>query len=182
MALPRLIALCGNPKSGKSTAQSLLANMFNYMPVDDGKPLREIAQKYLGLTYNQVYTQDGKLETVRLNGRDWTCREVLGEIGNAFEEKFGGDIIPIMSFNLMEPGQRYVLGSVRREQGLYWARKGAMVIEMINPDAAPSPYEFDRYSTEPVYCQIINDGLSRGLSALEATRDLREKLKAVISR
>src|SRR5687768_10641087 len=96
---PRFIALCGNPLSGKSTAQRLLHNSLGYVPVDDGRPLRDIAVDYLGLTEAQVTTQAGKLETVSLNGRDWIVRDILGEIGNAFEEKFGGDVIPLMALN-----------------------------------------------------------------------------------
>lgn len=160
--LPQFIALCGNPTSGKSTAAECLQALEGYHLVDDGKPLREIAKSYFGLTHDQVYTQAGKLEEVELNGRTWTVREILGEIGNAFEEKFGGDIIPMMSHHSLPAGQLSVFGSVRREQTVYWRKHGALVIEIINPTAGPSPYEFDRYNAEPCHLRIVNDPRRNG--------------------
>lgn len=180
MATPRLIALCGNPTSGKSTAAKLIGLNYGHQLVDDGLPLRQIGMSYLGLSEHQVFTQGGKLETVELNGRDWTVREILGEIGNAFEEKFGGDIIPIMSEQLLDPAGLYTFGSVRREQGLFWRNRGALVLEIVNPTALPSPYEFDRYNRDYVHARILNDGLARGLSPEEASEDLAWKLIAEI--
>ncbi|QIG69056.1 hypothetical protein EVB77_022 [Rhizobium phage RHph_N1_10] len=177
---PKLIALCGNPTSGKSTASEVISELYGHTLADDGLPLRKIAMDYLGLTPEQVFTQEGKLEYVTINGRRWQVREILGEIGNAFEEKFGGDIIPIMSHNAQPKEQFSVFGSVRREQGRYWKEQGALVLEIINPLAGPSQYEFDTYNPEYADHQIQNDGLARGLSSEEARRDLTEKLVAVI--
>lgn len=177
---PRIIALCGNPTCGKSTAAEIISSVFGHTIADDGLPLRKIAMDYMGLTPDQVFTQEGKLEKVMLNGREWTVREILGEIGNAFEEKFGGDIIPIMSHHARPKDEMSVFGSVRREQGLYWRNVGALVLEIVNPLAGPSRYEFDTYN--PAYChaQIMNDGLARGLSKKDALQDLQDKLITAI--
>lgn len=180
MTLPKIIALCGNPKSGKSTAAELLSEIYGYEIVDDGLPLREIGMNYLGLTPDQVFTQEGKLESVEINGRTWEVREILGEIGNAFEEKFGGDVIPLMSMNRMIADKKYVLGSVRRDQGHFWAKQGAMVIEIENPDAPISKYEFDRYSKTAVQKTVLNDGLSKGMSEDDALLRFAGQLSEVI--
>ncbi|MBD9511609.1 hypothetical protein IB265_33175 [Ensifer sp. ENS10] len=182
MTIPKLIALCGHPTSGKSTAADIINEVYGHELADDGLPLRKMAMDYLGLTPNQVFTQEGKLETVTINGRDWQVREILGEIGNAFEEKFGGDIIPIMSHNARPKGSYSVFGSVRREQGLYWRNQGALVLEIVNPLAGPSKYEFDTFNNAYCHAQILNDGLSRGLEPAAARQDLLEKLVAVIGR
>lgn len=179
-AVPKIIALCGNPTSGKSTAAEIIQEVYGHVAADDGRPLRMIAINYMGLTHEQVFTQAGKLEKVMLNGRAWTVREILGEIGNAFEEKFGGDIIPIMSHNAQPKDAFLTFGSVRREQGRYWKEQGALVLEIKNPLAGPSPFEFDRYNPEYADHIIFNDGLARGLSKDEARADLMEKLIAVI--
>lgn len=155
--MSRLIALCGNPGSGKSEAAKILTEEFGYAISDDGLPLREIAMDHLGLTYEQCFTQEGKLQKITLNDREWTCRQVLGEIGNAFEEKFGADIIPLMSYMGQNSSQKYVMASVRREQGRFWASKGALVIEISNYFADQSPYEFDRFNRAHVHRTIIND-------------------------
>ena len=181
-SIPKIIGLCGHPTSGKTTAAEIINEIYGHEIADDGRPLRMIAINYFGLTPEQVFTQEGKLEKVQLNGREWTVREILGEIGNAFEEKFGGDIIPIMSYNALPKGTYATFGSVRREQGKYWRDRGALVLEIVNPDVGPSPYEFDRYNPEYAHHQILNDGLHRGLSKNEARRDLMDKLVAVIGR
>lgn len=43
--LPRYIALCGHPRSGKSEVQKILKDHYNVTPVDDGAILRETAMK-----------------------------------------------------------------------------------------------------------------------------------------
>ncbi|TDW20431.1 hypothetical protein EV128_12561 [Rhizobium azibense] len=177
---PKLIALCGNPTSGKSTAANIINDLYGHKLADDGLALRKIAMDYLGLTAEQVFTQEGKLEYVMINGRRWQVREILGEIGNAFEEKFGGDIIPIMAHNAQPEGQFSVFGSVRREQGRYWKEQGALVLEIINPLAGPSQYEFDTYNPAYADHQIQNDGLARGLSPEEARLDLMDKIIAIV--
>lgn len=173
---PRFIAICGNPTAGKSTAQTILHNTLGYVPVDDGRPLRVIAKNWLGLTERQITTQEGKAETVRINGKDWVVRDVLGEIGNAFEEKFGGDIIPLMvmhhygmAVEISKTG--YSFGSVRRQQGHFYRRHGGMVIEIQRPGAGPSQYEFDRFDPAAVDAVVVNDG---------SLQQLEERLHAAI--
>lgn len=180
--IPRLIALCGNPGCGKSTAAELINSMFNHQLHDDGLPLRQIAMSYMGLSEHQVFTQEGKLEQVMLNGRPWTAREILGEIGNAFEEKFGGDIIPIMSHATQRADQPYVMSSVRRDQTLYWQKAGALVIEIETPGVGPSPYEFDCYNRDGVDVTVINDALSIGLEGDAALMHFAAALEKAICR
>lgn len=187
MSRPRIIALCGNPGAGKSTAQNILHAAYGYQPVDDGLGIRQIAVEQMGLTWDQVTTQAGKREKVMLNDREWVVRDVLGELGNALEEKFGPDIIPLMAYraNNIElvptrnPPQRYSFGSVRREQGWFHKKHGGLVIEIRNPQAPVSPYAFDAYNPMAVDGHVDNDGLSRGLSAEDALKDLSAKLTAL---
>lgn len=182
MSFPQLIGLCGNPLSGKSTAAEIISSIYGHKLADDGLPLRKMAMDYLGLTFDQVFTQAGKLEKVMINGREWVVREILGEIGNAFEDKFGGEVIPMMSHNAQPKGTSAVFGSVRREQGRYWREHGALVLEIVNPLAGPSPYAFDLYNPAYAHYQIQNDGLARGMSPRAAKADLAEKLtKAIVA-
>jgi hypothetical protein len=174
--LPRLIALCGNPLAGKTTAAELLQDVLGYTIADDGLPLRRMAMDYLGLTEDQVFTQSGKLEMVELNGKMWQVRDILGEIGNAFEEKFGGAIIPMMTHRTLDPGKRYVMASVRRDQGLYWAAQGALVVEIVNPLAGPSPFEFDQFNRAPIQKTILNDGQACGAPDAFARMLLKDRL------
>jgi len=179
--LPRLIALCGKPGSGKTTAAEILRDKLGYTIADDGLPLRQMAMQHLGLTEHQVFTQEGKLETVNLVGQDHTVRSILGEIGNAFEEKFGGDVIPYMTHRSLDPTKTYVMGSVRRIQGHYWGAQGALVIEIDRPDVDPSPYNFDHYDPAAVHVVVLNDGPARGLHHAESILRLKEQLWEAIN-
>ena len=165
MNLPPIIALCGWPKAGKTTVQKILADLYDVVPLDDGLPLREIAVQYLGLTHDQVTTQIGKAATVGINGTPWIARDVLGELGNALEEKFGGDVIPLMAvnrFGLDNPAgpnrhQPVSFASVRRQQGWFWRKRGALVIEVVRPGTEMGA-EFNRYDPDAAHCVIVNDG------------------------
>jgi len=161
--LPPFIALCGNPGAGKSEAQKILHNALGYVPVDDGRPLRNIARDYLGLTEAQVTTQEGKAETVTINGQEWVVRDVLGEIGNAFEEKFGGDVIPLMAMHASGmtrslSKERFSFGSVRRKQGWFYRARGGVVIEIRRAGTGPLEYAFDRFDRSAVDIVVQNDG------------------------
>lgn len=155
---PKLIALCGKPGAGKTTVANIIAEEFGYVIADDGLPLRQIAMQYLGLTHHQCFTQEGKLEMTVLNNRPWQVRGILGEIGNAFEEKFGGEIIPMMTHATLNPMGCYVMCSVRRDQGFYWVRHGGVCIEIDNPNVAPSLFEFDIYNEAAITHVIHNEG------------------------
>lgn len=171
MNLPPIIALCGWPKTGKSTVQKILADLYDVVPLDDGLPLREIAVQYLGLTHDQVTTQEGKAETIMINGAPWIARDVLGQLGNAMEEKYGGDVIPLMAvnrFGLDNPAgpnrhQSVSFASVRRQQGWFWRKRGALVIEIRRPGTTMGA-EFNRYDAEAAHCAVINDGSLDDLS------------------
>lgn len=172
VVLPRFIALCGHPTSGKSTAQTILQEKFDYEPIDDGFPLREFAVNNLGLSWDDVKTQEGKLRRTEILGRDWQNREILGEFGNKLEEMFGENIMPFMSMARTVPGVNYSFGSVRRDQGKFVQANGGIVIEIVNPLATPSKFEFDSYDASIVNYQVINDGQARGMSLKDSMEDL----------
>ena len=171
MTLPRFIAICGAPGSGKTETQKILARNHGYQPVDDGLALREIAVKYLGATWEQVSTPEGKKEIILINGQKWEVRDALGRLGEVLEQVFGGDVICEMALrasniSLADPVVdllRYSFGSVRREQGHFYRRHGGIVIE-IDRSGAEQRFEFDRYDPAAVQYTILNDA---GLGLLE---------------
>jgi hypothetical protein len=178
---PRFVALCGNPKSGKSLAQEILQETFGYIPVDDGFPMREFAVNNLGLTWDDVRTQEGKARYTNILGRDWQHREILGILGNHFEDMFGADIMPLMAVNRCDPDKLYSFGSVRREQGKFYKDRGGIVIEIVNPDAKPSSYEFDRYNPDICDSRIYNDYLHIGEEPAKARELFKRDLITTIN-
>jgi hypothetical protein len=184
MALPRFIALCGQPKSGKSLVQEVLAKKCGARPIDSGLPLREIGMKYFGLTRHQVFTQEGKLEFVEILGRKWQVREFLGELGNRLESMHGNWVLPFMvTRTLPASNGPFCDASCRRNQGDFYKSLGsAVIIGIRRRDVPDSPYEFDTFKTECVDHWIENDALANGLSHAEALADLEAKVDAVIER
>lgn len=181
--LPPFIALCGNPGCGKTTAAEILCEAFECEIIDTGGPLREIAMAYLGLTRQQVYTQEGKASFVEINGKDWQVRKILGDLGKKLEDLFGEEIMPFMSHQGALKVHKddaalptFVDPSCRKVQGHYWKRQGGLVIGINNPLAHPSIYEFDAFDETAVDFWIENDGLAAGLPAHLALRDLEGKL------
>lgn len=186
-ALPRLLALCGRPGSGKSTAARLLVEEYGYTLADDGLPLRQIAMNQFGLTEHQVFTQAGKLEEIEIVGVKMTARKFLGDLGLALENQFGEDIIPLMTHRSLDSAKRYVMGSVRRNQGRYWRSHGAVTLEVVNPGVEPSPYLFDWFNPDFVDVQVRNPfnesqdpivAQHRLLEALAETLSVAEKVAA----
>lgn len=179
-ALPRYVALCGNPKAGKSLVMEIMAVNYGTQAVDDGRPLREIAKQYLGLTHDQVYTQEGKASHVEILGKHWQVREILGELGNLFEFLFGEHILPFMVTQTLEGPGPFVFGSVRKTQGRFYKQAGGIIIGIENPLAGPSPYAFDKFDESAVDYWIINDAQARGLDDIEGKLDLAAKIHNVV--
>lgn len=158
MKLPHIIAICGHPGSGKSEVQKFLREEYGVVPVDDAEPLRQFAIDNLGMTFEDVTTQDGKGRITRILDTDWVNRTALGMLGAALEELFGNDIMPWMATRDLDPAKSYSFGSVRMRQGHFYRRKGGMVLEVIRPGVQPSPKHFDQYDERAVTHVVLNSG------------------------
>lgn len=152
-----LIALCGYPNSGKSTVQTILTEEYGVIPIDDGRALRDIAKITLGLTEDDVTTQEGKTKTVTVLGREMSVRDYLGRIGSALETEFGDWIVPEIHARACDPNKHYSFGSVRRDQGHFYRAQGGLVVE-IRRDGAKPLVPADLYDPAPIRYTIFNNG------------------------
>lgn len=189
--LPRYIAFCGVPKSGKSLAQEILLDAYQVKPVDDGAILREFAMQNLGATHDQVHTQEGKaslaywpngdpMVDVR-DGAHMTWRRVLGLLGNQYEAMFGKYVMPMTACaRIAKENGSFSFGSVRRDQGAYYQRNGGIIVEIRNPLAMPTGNEFDEYDASICDHVIENDALARGLDPAVARVDFEEKIHQLV--
>ncbi|WP_029029852.1 hypothetical protein [Salinarimonas rosea] len=181
--LPRFIALCGNPGSGKSLVAEILQTRYGVQPVDDGWPVRDFAIRHLGMTETQVTTQDGKRETVQIAGAEWQVRKALGEAANALERTFGAHAMPWMAVLRCERSGRegpFSFASVRRDQGRFYKARGGVVVEIANPLAKPTGHEFDEYDRTCVDYTIENDALAHGCDPAIARADLEMKVDELV--
>lgn len=158
MKIPHLIALCGHPGSGKTEVQNILHEAYGVQQVDDGAPVRDFAMRHLGLHWNDVHTQEGKMRSTMVSGGEWQNRQILGELANRLEEMFGSDIMPYMATRKLNEYGCYSFGSVRREQGWYYKAQGGVVLGVRRPGVLPSGNEFDLFDEEAIDFWIENDG------------------------
>lgn len=156
--MSNIIALCGNPTAGKSEVQRILAEKYRYNPIDDGMVLRRFCVENLGLSWDDVMSQEGKKRSTEILGRVWVNRELLGEFGKALETMFGHNIMPYLAYRTIKPGARSCFGSVRREQGHFHKSRGALVVGVRRPDVGPSPYDFDQFDHSAVDVWLDNNG------------------------
>ncbi len=189
--LPRYIAFCGIPKSGKSLAQEIMQRNYNVQPVDDGAILREFAMQNLGASSDDVNTQEGKAKLAwwpngdpiidARTGEHMTWRRVLGLLGNQYEAMFGKYVMPMTACARVaaRPGP-FSFGSVRRDQGSYYQKHGGIIIEIQNPLALPTGNEFDEYDSSICNYRINNDALARGLSHKAALKNLEDQIHDVV--
>lgn len=179
---PRLICFCGHPGAGKSEAQKILEERHGVVPIDDGWPMRDFAMRHLGLTLQDVTTQEGKAQTILFAGRSFTVRWLLGELGNRLEELLGPDAMPMMAARQLEHGRIYCAASLRRDQARVWKQFGALIVKIDNPIARPSPHEFDRFDESFVDIELQNNALAWGHSPTVARADLAQKLDFIMKK
>lgn len=155
----QLIALCGWPKTGKSTIQKMLQEEYNYSPQDDGRMLRDAAMTLYNLTEWHVSTQEGKASKVSILGEEHTVRYLLGNLGDILEERWGNQFIPeaaIKKFLSTNPTGLASFGSVRKNQGISFKKHGGLVIG-IRRDGIESPInQFDHFDESLVDVWIDN--------------------------
>lgn len=158
-----LIGLCGAPKAGKTEVATMLESHYGANVVDDGLPLRQAAMKLYGLSHSDVFTQEGKARKIEVCGREFTVRQLLGDLGNLLEGFYGDQFMPeralarIAALRAADPTQRFVFPSVRKNQGLSYRQNGGIVVEVKRPGFEPVN-DFDHYDKSLVDYTIVNDG------------------------
>lgn len=156
---PKIIAICGSPGHGKSTVQNFLSDC-GIKAMDDGLPIRLDGMKRFGVTWEQVSTQPGKLTMCEAFGETMEVRDMLGRIGLEHEDE-DPNYWAEKALGLLRDqgdGSPVSFGSVRRTQGASYARRGGLVLEVLDPRKGESKYAFDAYDKSLVGATILNVG------------------------
>jgi hypothetical protein len=162
---PPFVALVGAPHVGKTTMAEWLVERYGAKFEDDGRPLRRAIPELfeaLGVYPTNCYTQEGKDKIIDVNGTSYTVRQLLGDVGNMIEEKYGQDILPYLAIKKIERsfGSNnlfHVFASCRKRQGEFYLKRGGIVVEIKRPDCE-SVNDFDRYEPRFVSHTIHNTG------------------------
>lgn len=173
--MKKIIALCGYPESGKSTAQKIIERRYGAVSIDDGKILRDAAMILYGLTEWHVTTQEGKKCLIEVSpGVEIEVRKLLGELGKYLE----GHDINFVAYRALadarrnHPGAVLSFGSVRREQGKVYSETGEALVLEIRRDGCDAVNDFDRYNPAWIDLSIENrfdpEDVAGSLARLEA--------------
>ena len=184
MRKPLIVALCGQPKVGKSAIQEVLQNEFNIEAVDDGEILRRHCKELFGLSDHDVLTQEGKDSRTNIQGTLWENRKILGEYGAVLEKLFGELTIPNYALrealhldNVRDDHvSGYSFGSVRRGQGKAYAQQGGVVIEIQRTGVAKSQNVWDGYDQRWVNHTFEN----RAESLVDLSSDFKHFFKEIM--
>jgi hypothetical protein len=158
-----LIGFVGQPGHGKSTAIRVAQRLFGAVAFDTGAPLRRGCMDRYGLSWNDVFTQEGKLRMVRRpeRGDVVTVRQALGDFGKEIEatspdKNIWTTIAVDDALQTLFP--LIVFDSVRMGQGEVIQRAGGFVIEIVDPRKPSSSHDFDQYDPRFVNCRVTNNG------------------------
>jgi hypothetical protein len=162
---PRLVALCGYPKAGKTTLAEFLVERYGAALVDDGAVLREAAMALYGVARAEVYTQEGKARSLEVCGKSFTHRQLCGDLGNLLEGFYGEQFMPEQTLRRLQRDTRrgfvaqvpfFVFPSVRKTQGITYRKEGGIVIGVRRPGTS-AENDFDRYDESLVDHWLDND-------------------------
>lgn len=165
MSRPRLVALCGYPKAGKTTLAEFLVERYGAALIDDGAVLRDAARALYGLSQSDVYSQEGKAKTTEVCGKTFTHRQLCGDLGNLLEGFYGEQFVPEQTLRRLRSGRHvttatgtfFVFPSVRKTQGITYHDHGGVVVGVRRPGTAAES-DFDRYDASLVDLWLDNDG------------------------
>lgn len=161
MSAPRLLAVCGAPGAGKSAVAEILAECCHGVIIDDGLPLRLACMEAYGLSWQDVSSQEGKAREIEVNGKLFTVRVLLGEMGRYLERLHGEHIMPWMAMRraLREHASApaLIFPSCRMGQGHAYRNAGGRVIE-VRRSGFEAVNFFDCYEQSAVSDILDNDG------------------------
>lgn len=129
-----IIGLCGQSQSGKDTLAQLLEKDSGWKHFAFADALKGVCMDYLGLSRDDVYTQDGKARFNEFWGM--TNREILQRVGteamrNGFEKDVWVKIAELKASKMVKEGKKIILTDCRfaNEAEMVY-RLGGIVVEV----------------------------------------------------
>ena len=164
----RLVGLAGAAGAGKDTLATLMVT-DNWEHVAFADPLKDICIRHLGLSRDDVYTQDGKMRRNKFWGM--TNREILQKVGteamrNGFDKDVWVKILELKLTGILMRGGKVIVTDCRfdNEAELIW-RLGGVMANVVRGKGAGSPLTASE-SSHP-----SESGIRRNLIGFEVSND-----------
>ena len=112
-----IVGISGRMGSGKDTVAEIIKRQFkdkNFEIISFADPLKNFCVQYLGLSYDDVYTQEGKMKFNEF--WNMTNREILQKVGtDALRNGFDKDVwVKIMELHILNNSQKnFIIPDVR---------------------------------------------------------------------
>lgn len=134
-----LLGLVGKAGCGKDTFADELVNGSGWVKVAFADALKQICIDYLGCSYNDVYTQEGKM----MRNEEWgmTNREILQRLGteamrNGFHPDVWVKILKLRVQKLLDEGNKVIVTDCRFENEVEMVLGlGGIIVEIKRDDA-----------------------------------------------
>jgi len=144
MIRPMLIGLAGAGRTGKSTAQGIIADEFGLLPLNFADPIKDALTAMLDVDFHHL---DGAEKETKLRGIGQSPRQLMQTLGTEWGRHQNGSSFWIAvarrRLALLEnaDGDAFrgaVFSDVRFNEEAEWLRQhGGLIIHLSRPDAAP---------------------------------------------
>jgi len=144
MIRPMLIGLAGAARTGKSTAQGIIADEFGLLPLSFADPLKDALTAMLDIDFHRL---DGAEKEAPLAGLGHSPRELMQTLGTEWgRHQNGSDFwIAVARRRLARlesaAGDAFrgaVFSDVRFNEEAEWLRQhGGLILHLSRPDATP---------------------------------------------
>lgn len=163
-----LVGLAGAAGAGKDTLATLMV-VDNWEHTAFADPLKDICIRHLGLSRDDVYTQDGKMRRNKFWGM--TNREILQKVGteamrNGFDKDVWVKIMELKLTDMLMRGGKVIVTDCRfdNEAELIW-RLGGVMVNVVRSKGAGSPL------TKSESGHSSESGIRRNLIGFEVSND-----------
>ena len=170
------IGITGQMQNGKDTVANMIKEMVSDFEITHfADPLKEICINYLGLSYEDVYTSEGKAKYNDFWGM--TNREILQKMGTeAFRKGFKSDVwVKLMELKLKN--SNYIIPDVRfDDEAKVILDNDGIIINVIRPFVNNSLKDLSHESEKGVSKELITYTVIND-SDLDS---LKEKVKNIL--
>ena len=153
-----IIGITGFANAGKDTTADYIIRKFNYFKkISFADPLKQILINYFGLTYNDVYTTEGK----NSYNQFWkmTNREIMQKVGtDAMRKGFCFDVWVKVTENILlkYPNQNFIIPDIRFDNQAQMVKRNGGIVIKVNRVGFGGIVQSRHQSEQPISNNLID--------------------------